>query len=42
MFRFSKAKEDKKRPYPKEEANETFKEEPFLGQRADSLELHEK
>ena len=42
MFGFAKVKEDKKWLYPNEEANKTFKEEPFLGQRADSLELHEK
>ena len=42
MFRFSKVKENKKRRYPEEEAEETFEEESFLDQRADLLEPHEK
>ena len=42
MFGFGKAKENKKRQHPEEEAEETFEEESFLDQRADSLEPHEK
>ena len=42
MFGFGKAKENKKRQHQEEEAKETFEEESFLDQRADSLEPHEK
>ena len=42
MFGFGKAKEYKYWPQAQKEYDETFEEEPFLGQRADSLEPHEK